>query len=292
MIGAMAIVVYWKYANYLADTEDGFAFHFNSNQDRLHDEVQVGDDVFAVTGVRTDHGFEVFLLAHLVVKAKTLNRPGYAYGKYRIWGDDQRSRYFCAGSESLLPVLEQMTSIRHFGSDEREKYAQAFQTIRKLGGQDTGLMRRFADGLVLHPRTCYRFPEKEYEESLENGDAVRRIVEAESISDDGEGEFIRRAGRNRVLVRDLNRMYGGRCQLCSFDPLTFYGRPLCAAHHIIYICRGGEDAMENLLLSCPNCHEAVHKCDAVFDWEDLNYRFDNGRVSPLVINDHLKQELR
>ena len=289
MLFAMAIVVYWKYENYLADTEGGFAFHFNSNQKRLHDEVEIGDDVFAVTGVRTDKGFEVFLLAHLIVKAKTMNRPGFVYGQYRIWGDEKRSRYFCVGTESLVPVLDAMTSIKHFAAPEREKYAQAFQTVRRLDSHDTGLLRAFADKLVLHPRTAYRFPELEYEESLDAEDSLKRLVESETISDRSKGDFIRRATRNRALVKELNDIYAGRCQLCSFDPIVFYGRPLCAAHHIIYVSRGGEDTLENLLLSCPNCHEAIHKCDAVFDWGDLRYRFDNGRVSPLVINSHLKQ---
>ena len=35
-----------------------------------------------------------FLAAKLVVRSKTLNAPGYRYGKYRVWGDLARSCYF------------------------------------------------------------------------------------------------------------------------------------------------------------------------------------------------------
>ena len=63
----MGITVYWKFSNYKADTKQGFTFHFNSNQKRLHDQTDTGDDAFTIGGFQTESGFELFLLAHLVI---------------------------------------------------------------------------------------------------------------------------------------------------------------------------------------------------------------------------------
>jgi 5-methylcytosine-specific restriction enzyme A len=282
----MGIIAYWKYINYLRDTQDGFTFHFNSNQSRLHNITEIGEDVFAISGVRTTYGYQYFLLAHLIIKAKTLNAPGYKYGKYRIWGDEKFSKYF--ELKPFTQVLTKLQSIKHFKENEVQKYSQAFQTIRKLNENDLHLIKAFAQTLNVHPKTKYRFPEKEYEESLNQDSLLETIVENQDISPDSKGKLIRRVSRNRILVKELNELYGGRCQICSFDPLMFYGKPLCVAHHITYISREGDDSLENLVLVCPNCHEALHKSDAVFDFKDLVYRYDNGRVSPLVINHHLK----
>ena len=59
----MGITVYWKHSNYKADTQQGFTFHFNSNQKRLHNQTDIGEDAFAISGFQTDSGFELFLLA-------------------------------------------------------------------------------------------------------------------------------------------------------------------------------------------------------------------------------------
>ncbi len=281
----MGIIVYWKYNNYVSDTKNGFTFNFNSNQTRLHNIVEIGEDAFAISGIQTNSGFELFLLAQLVVKAKTYNQKNYKYGKYRIWADEKLSKYYKV-SKPLTQLLTKFDSIKQFNEDEKFKYAQAFQTIRKLSDHDTHLLKSFAQSLPVHSKTHYRFPEKEYEESIHQEQILNNLIETQEISQESKDKYSKRAPRNRALVKELNEIYDGRCQLCSFDPVTFYGEPLCVAHHIIYFSRGGDDELSNLLLVCPNCHEAIHKTDAVFDFKELNYRYDNGRISPLVINKH------
>jgi len=284
----MSITVYWKYDNYKADTQDSFTFHFNSNQIRLHSATEIGDDVFAISGFQTESGFELFLLAHLIIKAKTFNPPEYKYGKYRVWADENLSKYFQV-STPLIPLLNKFESIKQFEEAERSKYAQAFQTIRELSVHDVNLLKAFSNSLPVHSKTHYRFPEKEYEETLSHELLLKDIVLNQDISEGTKENFTKRAPRNRSLVKELNEMYEGRCQLCSYDPITHYGKPFCVAHHIIYFSRGGEDELSNLILVCPNCHEAIHKAGSVFDFKDLNYTFDNGRRSPLVINKHLQK---
>lgn len=91
--------------------------------------------------------------------------------------------------------------------------------------------------------------------------------------------------RSRVLVADLNRRYDGRCQLCAFAPRVVYGVSAAHAHHIVYVSRGGDDALDNLVLLCPNHHDVIHAAQAHFDFGTLEYVFPNRRREPVVLND-------
>ena len=71
----MAAIAYWKFNNYAKDTQDGFIFHFNSNQYRLHSCLDIGDDLFLVSGIPGEDKLGVHLLAQIVVKAKSHALP-------------------------------------------------------------------------------------------------------------------------------------------------------------------------------------------------------------------------
>jgi hypothetical protein len=91
-------------------------------------------------------------------------------------------------------------------------------------------------------------------------------------------------------VLHLQDLYGGRCQICLYDPVRIYGRQVCHAHHIQWLSRGGEDELDNLVLVCPNHHAAIHQVDAPFDFGDLAFEFGTGvqaRREPLELNRHL-----
>jgi predicted HNH restriction endonuclease len=94
--------------------------------------------------------------------------------------------------------------------------------------------------------------------------------------------------RARKHVEWLQEEYAGQCQICRFDPRARYGRRLCHGHHIEWLSRGGEDAIENMVLICPNHHSAVHQTDAVFNYEGLEFHFGNGLIEPLQLNRHLR----
>jgi len=89
------ILVYWRWDNYQADITLGGGFNFNFNQERLPRATAVGDTVWAVASVRHANGSEeVYIVARLVVKAKSHNRTGYKYGRYRVWGDLRLCSYY------------------------------------------------------------------------------------------------------------------------------------------------------------------------------------------------------
>lgn len=42
-----------------------------------------------------------------------------------------------------------------------------------------------------------------------------------------------------------------------------------------------------MVLVCPNHHAAIHRDDATFDYRSHEFRFTNGLVEPLRLNEHL-----
>jgi 5-methylcytosine-specific restriction endonuclease McrA len=93
--------------------------------------------------------------------------------------------------------------------------------------------------------------------------------------------------RNRKLVHELHDLYKGRCQVTGHDSPVLYGVPTAEAHHMVYRSRGGADSLENMVLLSPNIHSSVHAADAKFDYGRLAFIFPNGRVEPVVLNEHL-----
>lgn len=145
----MSILIYWKYDNYLKDIAEGVNYNFNSNQSRLHTASEIGGDIFAVTGIKRKLGLEIYLAAHLIVKDKVYNPPDFIYGKYRIEADEEKSRYFSINGEPITPYLSELESIKHYDNDQSYKYAQSFQTLRKLSESDAETLKKIADKLPL-----------------------------------------------------------------------------------------------------------------------------------------------
>ncbi|BAS26266.1 hypothetical protein LIP_0409 [Limnochorda pilosa] len=53
---------------------------------------------------------------------------------------------------------------------------------------------------------------------------------------------------------------------------------------MIWLSRGGEDALENLVLLSPNHHRSVHAVDAAFDYRGPSFLFPNGVSEEVRIN--------
>jgi hypothetical protein len=283
----MDLMAYWRWDNYVRDLDDGAGFHFNSNQERLHAEIQVGERLWLITGRRRQGGIRYVLVACLSVAAKTLNPPTYKYGQYRLWADVKQSKYFSADGPDVGEVLLQLQFDTANPIRSREVIGQALQTIRGLGLQDTQLLSAWAKRLPPEPRAYAVADEAALEASFESGEeALVETVAAQHVGVSERRRLLlqRSYPRNRALVADLHEMYAGRCQLCGFDPQLLYGVAACCGHHVFYLSRGGRDERVNLMLVCPNHHEVIHATNAVFDFRDLHYVFPNGRREPLVLN--------
>ncbi len=75
-----------------------------------------------------------------------------------------------------------------------------------------------------------------------------------------------------VYVAELaKRRANGHCQLCD-QPAPFMDNnnvPFLEPHHIIWLSQGGEDAVENIVALCPNCHKKMHTLNLKADRKKL-----------------------
>lgn len=135
-------------------------------------------------------------------------------------------------------------------------------------------------------------PEEKLEAALIMGDrsSVERLVREEEsgVAEERKQYLYEEAPRrNPDLVDRLQRLYKGHCQVCRWDPVDEYGESLCEGHHIRWLSRGGDDALDNLMLVCPNHHRAIHRCDAPLDWDDMAYDFGDHREA-VAVDQHLE----
>lgn len=288
----MDLLYYWKPGNYAKDRRFGFGYHLNQNSPAL-EELRPGDHVWAFTRRRSD-GLYV-LAADLVTTAVTQNRPGFHYGRYRVWGDLARSRYFDIdlgpGFEPLVRTLAVAAASPRLGQS-----FQGYAAVRRLPVPDAARLAEMARYLpVLDSAVIY--PEDQFEAALLHGPAdVHRLLAAEA-QDAGaiRQRYLYRhvdRARSRALIRELFDEYAGRCQVCSTDPGSRYRVDLAEGHHLVWLSRGGEDVRANVAILCPNHHAAVHRAPAVFDYADLTFRFPNGAVEPIILNHHLEPAAR
>jgi predicted restriction endonuclease len=106
--------------------------------------------------------------------------------------------------------------------------------------------------------------------------------------DNYKRDLIEQPVRSRSLARQVHDLYEGRCQVCGFDPLLRYNVGACEAHHLVYLSRGGEDSLDNLVLVCPNHHTVAHRTSAPFDFHNLTFVFAHNHREPLILNRHLQ----
>jgi hypothetical protein len=272
----MPLLYCWRRDNYQRDLDLGAGYHLNQDNPVMH-EVDRGDSLWAFT--RTADGHYV-LAAELVVQAKTMNRPDFRYGDYRVWGNVDWSRYFrVEGAPSVEQIIRSL-SIRA----EARVLGRSFQghaAVRQITEEDHQVLREAARDLPLEPRARI-LPEEKLEAALimDDRSAVEELVRDESpgVAEERKQYLYEEAPRrNPDLVDRLQHLYDGHCQVCWWNPVDEYGEPLCEGHHVQWLSRGGDDALDNLMLVCPNHHRAIHRCDAPLDWGDMAYDFGDHR---------------
>jgi 5-methylcytosine-specific restriction enzyme A len=282
----MPLLYYWRGDNYCRDLDMGAGYHLNQANPLLH-RIEIGDSLWAFT--RRRDGIYV-LVAELIIKAKTINPPNFRYGKYRVWGDINYSRYFQVANqlsvENVIRGLSCKTNARILGLS-----FQGYSAVKLISQKDAEILRMLATELPLEQRARI-LSEDKLEAMLLLGDieAVKNLVRDEKpgIAEERRIYFYKQAPtRNKNLVEELQEIYSGRCQICQWSPRNVYGRELCHGHHIQWLSRGGADEILNMVLVCPNHHAAIHKLDAPLDYVDFSFDFRTHRES-LSLRAHLE----
>lgn len=280
----MPLLYYWRGDNYRRDIDFGAGFHLNQANPLLH-EVAIGDSLWAFT--RRRDGVYV-LAAELVIKAKTLNPKSFRYGQYRVWGDLRLSRYFqVEGQPDITRLVKSLSIVAR--SVVLGRAFQGHAAVRKIGEVDHRVLVDYATRLPLEPRARL-IPEERLEALLISGDevAVDKLLSAEPsglIEKRRQYLMTVAARRNPQLAEQLQEKYDGRCQICEWTSRFRYQVDVCEAHHVRWLSRGGEDAISNLILICPNHHRVIHRFDAPFDFARQAFIFPE-RAEPLALLDH------
>jgi 5-methylcytosine-specific restriction enzyme A len=283
----MPLLYYWRGDNYRRDLDMGAGYHLNQANPLMH-KIDIGDSLWAFT--RNLQGKYV-LASHLIVKAKTINPSNFRYGHYRIWGDLTKSRYFKTeeqpGIEQIIRNLSCTTNASILGHS-----FQGLSAVKLITHEDNNILLKISEELPIEPR-AYIFPEERLEAMLllDNPEEIQTFLQQEplGIAKERYNYLHEKAPkRNKKFVQELQKLYQGQCQICKWNPVNKYAEYLCHGHHIHWLSRGGQDSKDNLILVCPNHHGAIHRCDAVFDYNDFAFYFGN-HSEKLQINLHLSQ---
>ena len=272
----MSLLYYWRRDNYIRDLAMGAGYHLNQANPSLH-RIEIGDSLFAFT--RNKLGKYVFA-AELVIGGKTLNPPNYRYGRYRVWGDLSKSRYFKVDNQPNAELIIRSLSC-HISAKILGQAFQGRSAVRLLNQDDYITLRAAVRDLEIETRARI-LPEDKLEATLllGNNEAVAALIKKESpgIAQQRVEYLYKQAPqRNKLIVSKLQKLYKGRCQLCLWDPQNTYGKYLCQGHHVNWLSRGGEDSLKNMILVCSNHHTAIHRCDAQFDYGDSSFDFGTRR---------------
>jgi 5-methylcytosine-specific restriction protein A len=80
--------------------------------------------------------------------------------------------------------------------------------------------------------------------------------------------------RSRYIVEYAKRRANGYCQLCKFKApfIDKYGQAFLECHHLIWLSNNGEDAVNNVVALCPNCHAKMHHLELENDLKELKVK--------------------
>ena len=95
---------------------------------------------------------------------------------------------------------------------------------------------------------------------------------------------------SQAVVLYAKRRANGRCELC-LDLAPFVapsGDPFLVTHHIESLAAGGEDATDNIVALCPNCHAKVHFLNSPDDVAKL--KGERAKAQPPEHLDRLEQD--
>lgn len=235
----MDLLYYWQPDSYARDAQSGFGYHLKQNSSPMT-TVTPGNRVWVFTRRKRDK--ICVLAAELVVAGYTHNPPSYRYGKYRIWGNMQHSRYVDITNAPNAELLIRSLSI----TTQVSLRAQAFQghsAVRQLSADDRQFLQRVSHNLPTHPRGAL-YPEDEIEARLVLCDDVDLIPPPPSttrsqrdgitIATPHCSNTVRDSWRSRYSGSTMGAVKSVASTRSTVTPI------MCATRIILSVCAVGE----------------------------------------------------
>ena len=89
------------------------------------------------------------------------------------------------------------------------------------------------------------------------------------------------------IIKQLKKIYDGKCQLCGCRPFNSVDEDICEAHHIEYFSSSKNNDSANIIILCPNHHRLIHKLNPNYDADQQVFIYPDGRTEDIKINYHL-----
>ena len=95
---------------------------------------------------------------------------------------------------------------------------------------------------------------------------------------------------NTSIIKQLKRLYKGKCQVCGDNPAAKYNVDITEVHHIDHFSLSQNNDSRNLIVLCPNHHRVIHKLNPFFNASKRSFIFPDGGELKVLEDHHLCEE--
>ena len=216
------------------------------------------------------HGEEILYLAGLSDKKGNIFPTDFCYNRYNFGLKEFKGPFLFA--------YVGVDTFRALG----EGYSYSGQIVHHpkhgteviVGEWKKGKKHMFEDVIVLAEMGVIDVPEDESEQQrlIEKMTVAQLEKVAANRGNKHPEKLVSQSSqykRNLFVAEYAKQRAKGVCQLCGQKApfLTKTGNPYLETHHVVWLSRGGEDTIDNVVALCPNCHRRMHELD---DPKDLN----------------------
>lgn len=97
--------------------------------------------------------------------------------------------------------------------------------------------------------------------------------------------------RNEYIREYTKIRANGICELCDkLAPfIDVYGVPFLETHHVVFLSKGGDDTIDNVVALCPNCHRKIHNLNLESDVKKLLNKLEKHQsTNKITLNNRIQ----
>lgn len=195
----------------------------------------------------------------------------------------------------LRDEFDVVTSNPRKGQRNRPPRQRVIRTAEHLSSFSFNELTEMVCALILNISSTNEFSEENnniYELSNLSEDEIEYIINFKDP--DADVKTIRSNSVKRVyntsIIRQLKRLYQGKCQICGQKPFDYSNTDICEVHHIAYFASFHNNNANNLIVLCPNHHRLIHRLNPIYDSQNNSFIFPDGRELKILLDYHLNGE--